>query len=498
MTCKYTFTTANGEVSIDGLPALKAWLTVHGLESITEPKGGRYPTNPQLVSAPQQAQAAAVEPTKPEEKVFKTKAEAQKASKAGGNTTRVKQIKGKDGKPAFMLRDATEKELAAAAKAGRRFAAAKTVDVQNDPLLVAIAKLGGLAMSEKADTIGQGNKLTAGGHVFTNGGKSIDIMANEDLWELGYIPAYEHERDGGTTWLQGAIKSEFVGTRQHFSERGEKWMEDLQAEAEARYDEEYDPLGDLDYDDLESIGYNGASPDVQAATEEILAAAAELGIDVDLIRENADSATRGLPDERYHAEIERLAKEAIEQARGNAVGIEPGQASPGDQDRGQGVGNQGQAGAPEGLRLSAQTTEELRAKAEREAAAAQADKAEQARLKREADQARESKELGDRLRQDLSAEGFELGQSQEDVIRAMAGNADLFGEPAQTTAPTAAKQAPKSFRKSFMVETSVFVEGAEGQSGSFEQHRVDADSALKALDDDLAELRAFRACIAGG
>ena len=45
-----------------------------------------------------------------------------------------------------------------------------------------------------------------------------------------------------------------------------------------------------------------------------------------------------------------------------------------------------------------------------------------------------------------------------------------------------------------MVTTSVYVE----ESGGFEPREVDADTAIKALDDDLAELAAFRKCIAGG
>ena len=45
-----------------------------------------------------------------------------------------------------------------------------------------------------------------------------------------------------------------------------------------------------------------------------------------------------------------------------------------------------------------------------------------------------------------------------------------------------------------MVSTDVFVE----DSGKFEPREVDADTAIKALDADIAELAAFRKCIAGG
>ena len=56
------------------------------------------------------------------------------------------------------------------------------------------------------------------------------------------------------------------------------------------------------------------------------------------------------------------------------------------------------------------------------------------------------------------------------------------------------KRPPKSFRKTHMVSTSVFVE----ESGKFETREVDADTALKALDEDIAEMTAFRRCITGG
>lgn len=77
-------------------------------------------------------------------------------------------------------------------------------------------------------------------------------------------------------------------------------------------------------------------------------------------------------------------------------------------------------------------------------------------------------------------------------------------EPVATEAPRAkpapkpeqppAKPAPKSFRKSVKVKTAVFME----ETGTFAQQEIDADTAIKALDDDLAELAAFRKCIAGG
>ena len=65
--------------------------------------------------------------------------------------------------------------------------------------------------------------------------------------------------------------------------------------------------------------------------------------------------------------------------------------------------------------------------------------------------------------------------------------------PASETAPPKAKRPPKSFRKKVVVTTDVFVE----ESGRFEQRETDADSALKALDEDVAELERLRKCLGG-
>ena len=72
-------------------------------------------------------------------------------------------------------------------------------------------------------------------------------------------------------------------------------------------------------------------------------------------------------------------------------------------------------------------------------------------------------------------------------------------DPATTPAPapapaTKAKKPPKSFRKKVKVQTDVFVE----ESAQFDAREIDADAAITAIDEDLAELEEFRKCIAGG
>lgn len=59
--------------------------------------------------------------------------------------------------------------------------------------------------------------------------------------------------------------------------------------------------------------------------------------------------------------------------------------------------------------------------------------------------------------------------------------------------PAKPKRAPKSFRKKIRVTTPVFVE----ETGAFESREIDADTALKALDEDVSELEKFLACLKG-
>lgn len=68
------------------------------------------------------------------------------------------------------------------------------------------------------------------------------------------------------------------------------------------------------------------------------------------------------------------------------------------------------------------------------------------------------------------------------------------GRDEQPEAQAPAKPAPKSFRKSVKVKTAVFME----ETSTFAEQEIDADAAIKALEADIAELQAFRNCIAGG
>jgi len=350
--------------------------------------------------------------------LYRTREAAEQARDALGNTHRLQAVKG-----GFILRQSTDKELAAAERNGRRLASGGGVDVENDSLLTAIAKLGGIAMKERADTIGTGNRNIGGKMLFRLGGKDIDTLATEALQEFGYIPA--DVRGDPTNWLRSAIAAEFAGTQTYHSEQGTEWMED----AQRRYEDgmgDPEALADFTPDDLESGGYTGVSPAVQAATESMLADAAEQGIDIEALQERAATATQEGTVDEYHAEVARAVAEAVETLQAQrrvAGGPDAARARAGDQGDGESAGEAGQEQGDEGLTLEAQDAESLRAKTDREAAALDAERtgkaAEQSRLAREA----QDREVNDRARQDASAENFQLGQDAND---ALAGQGGLF------------------------------------------------------------------------
>jgi hypothetical protein len=386
-----------------------------GTQAPAAPGEAAAPTGPAAGAQPAEVEAGGVAPAKPAKpQVFKTRKAAEEAKT--GNTQRLRKVKG-----GYILRAATDKELEAADRAGRRLAGKQSVDVENDTLTAAIAKLGGLAMSERADTVGKGNKNAGGRMLFTQTGRAVDEIA-DDLRILGYVPQAEMDRDGGTTWLRDAIRAEFDGLRTFNSEAGTEWIE----EAQRRYEDQMgdpseDALADFTPDDLDDAGYTGASPEVQRATDELLAAAEALGIETEALREDAARMTADAAEDAYHAEVQRLAREAIAAARQDAARPDAEAARGSDTDR---VEADGQAGdAAEGLTLEAQTAEDLQAKAEREDAAKAAEAAEQ-------------KRLADKATADAQRDEFTLtGSDRPADVAAAAGQGGLFDGAAESPAP---------------------------------------------------------------
>ena len=154
-------------------------------------------------------------------------------------------------------------------------------------------------------------------------------------------------------------------------------------------------------------------------------------------------------------------------------------------------------GAEEGLTLEAQTPADLREKAEREAAAADDDKKEQARIKREDDKARERRELGDRTRQDASADGFELGQSRADVIKAMSGMGDMFADAPAAQAAAILDAAPDPFADNYAALNgkTITQQVLVADTGKTATLRMDAGQALRDVNERETALVKLKACI---
>ena len=350
------------ELVAEGMDSEAAWLQVAEAK-IAELKTERARIEKVVADAYDKAQG--VQPvaeqatSAPQVKVYKTRKAAENAK--AGNTQRIKKIQG-----GYILREATDKEMAAADKAGRRLAAGGGVDVERDSLLMAIAKLGGLRMSESADTIGEGNRNVGGKMLFTNSGKSVDDLGNGALAEFGFIPA--DQRSDPTGWLRDAIKAEFMGSRQFFSDQGTEWMQEDQAASDSLTDDVLDEMSEYD---LQSSGYLSATPEVQALTEQLLAEAEALGIDTEAAQEDAARMTEGQNADDYHAALQESIRQAIAEARANAQGRDAGAASASGQDRGEFAGEEG----PQDLTLTAPTRAQV---------LAQQDALEQERAERDA------------------------------------------------------------------------------------------------------------------
>lgn len=355
--------------------------------------------------------------------VFKTRKAASQARAELGNQFRLQKVK--DG---YRLRRASDAELAAAHKAGQRLKRAGTqIDTERDSLLAAIAKRGGLAMKERSDTIGEGNRNAGGRMVFTEDGRGIDMMA-EALAEDGYIPPQELENDGGVSWLQAAIADEFAGRATHHSMSGEQWMRE-RADAAMGDAPDYQGAGISDAD-LARAGYDDATDDEQRALDAI--EAAEIEAQSQRADDAMDAFWRSLAEVEQEEERDAVQAESQEPVAGDAQdGARPepraGPAAGQPQEGAVDAPSAASEGADsQGLTLEAHSAEDLKAKAEREQSAADAE-----RKAKETEQRRLDKEAADRearIRAQQTVDDFQLGQSAEQQL---SGQRDLLGgEPA--------------------------------------------------------------------
>jgi hypothetical protein len=102
-------------------------------------------------------------------------------------------------------------------------AVSKGIDYNQDTLLTAIKKLGGLNVSHAYDIIGEKGFRASSGQsgLWKKNGKSIDYMT-QILADEGYIPAAaQGEVDGGVQWLRDAVRDGAEG-RNTYSARGDE------------------------------------------------------------------------------------------------------------------------------------------------------------------------------------------------------------------------------------------------------------------------------------
>ena len=92
-----------------------------------------------------------------------------------------------------------------------------------------------------------------------------------------------------------------------------------------------------------------------------------------------------------------------------------------------------------------------------------------------------------------AAEDAAQAAGPEYIVHGEPGNWRIKKSDAPGPAPVTKKRPPASFRKKHQVKTQVFSE----ESGQFEERSVSAESALKALDDDIGELQSFLKCLRG-
>lgn len=269
-------------------------------------------------------------------RTFATRANAAKVRRELGNGYRVQKVGDR-----FTLRKATDKELAAADRAGRRLSRGTSVNPETDSLLTAIAKLGGISMRERPDTISSGNRNIAGRMLFRNDGSELDTLASEALTEFGYVPSDEMANGGGVPRLREAIRAEFEGRRTYYSEQGTDWMQEIQRRQEMAQDF-YD---DLPPGELARSGYNDEPPTV---TDVIDLEVTEVP-DIQALREEAARLTEGENQDAYESRLDSLIN--AELARIGEGGTEPGTAAAGDEDRSGTAAQEGagraEAGEPE-------------------------------------------------------------------------------------------------------------------------------------------------------
>ena len=334
---------------------------------------------------------------------------------------------------------------------------------ETDSVLQALAKMGGIRRDVVAKEFGlkpeelKHTVATGGlkGFPFRKtGGMGLDDTITA-LQEAGYFPGVSDEDVRGK--LEEAIYSELGGGRELTIAGQMRRAEELAADQPTE-DDPFAPgasasaLDAFTPDELDESGYADADPEVKALTQRLLQDAEAAGLDTEALRETAAMQTETQPEEAYHAAIQEAIRQAL---AGDRAGAQVGNAEAArgsSEDRGVPAGVQGQEGQGEGLTLSSQNADELKAKTAREANAAALDERQQ--IDAERDLFGLQQQAAPDQRTDNTGDMFG-GPSAADVqaARSRKGGApsgpDLFSEqpsePATNTGYTIAEKDGKFF-----------------------------------------------------
>ena len=278
----------------------------------------------------------------------------------------------------------------------------RKVDRDRDSVVQAAIRLGGLKTEWRQDTTGEakGNKQVPGvGALWSDKtGTGLDDMASL-LDQHGYVPAGEMARDGGVSWLQGALREELGGQRTHFAPDSAR--QHLQLEQE-----EHDRRAD------EAQRAKEQREDEYARIE------AEHGPEVAAQVRAYDEALEAARDQLLE-ESQRYDDQLAEQDRdGLRAAIESASPAAGDEHLREGPGEPGGKPAAtereQGFSLEQQTEQSLRAQDARQATATR-------------EQARADQESERRAQADSERAGFTLtGSDRQADVGAAQGQQDLL------------------------------------------------------------------------
>lgn len=270
----------------------------------------------------------------------------------------------RDGK-GYVLVEKTAAQLAAQAKAARRLAnpmmGARGVPTAAHEF---IAGMGGLNRSLANDLGIDGNPRVGNRRLFAGQGKGMSAeQATEALSQAGYV------QDGDQRGSMEMIRRSL--TQPQYTPEG--WQRIAEAEHQTRYDDhlqaqqdaaladDYDPFAptsEFTREDFEADPeYDQATPAIKTEVRALLTQAEAMGIDTEVLQEDAARQTESQSEQDYYDHLKRLTTDAIARtAGGDSTGAadqngqgqwaEAKPASAGDRGP-----NDGQAGRAEGAGL---------------------------------------------------------------------------------------------------------------------------------------------------